>query len=405
MCSREVRDHHPILLCICSDDISFQLNQITSNITFEGAGPLKTIKLNQRSQSRILPPLKALTKDPNSELQKSTDKAKPNVTIAGALKTTNGHLNRSQTSEAPPTASNKDRRRSEPQRRVTFEEKNHRYTTRSRFSIDSSNKDPQPRPITKVKPLSKKSYTTPSKQPSKFEKFENDVLTYQMESHPKEILFECARGGNICKICCSIDGVNDGNLVKCSRCGDHVHSFCLNNNDREDYIQLSESTNPEEEPQGPSIKIRMETQILCFECQPPSMCYGCRERTDAQLKKCDVRSCGRYYHTGCLAGWKQMEFVASKLKCPLHVCHTCFPNRNDSITTTTKFTFCIKCPTAYHLDSKCIPAGTKILSKKQHICIRHQGDVPSLDWCVRCGEEGELNIKISLHIVSSLSAA
>ncbi|KAG4081188.1 hypothetical protein HA402_014636 [Bradysia odoriphaga] len=263
------------------------------------------------------------------------------------------------------------------------------------FKASSNRRRSEPLPTTTAEPESrgrKSLLANKPKPPSKFEMFETDLQTYQMDSYPKEILFQGARAGNICKICYMIDDTDDGDLVKCSACGDYAHNSCLNNNNDESYIQLAEQDDPKERRKSSSIRIRIEKKVLCFECQPPYICFACKEVTDTQLKKCDVKSCSRYYHTECLDSWKQIELTNSKLKCPLHVCHTCYPIRDDRTTTSMKFTFCVKCPTVYHLDSNCIPAGTIILTQKQHICIRHRCEtrhlVPNLDWCARCGEEG-----------------
>ncbi len=240
-----------------------------------------------------------------------------------------------------------------------------------------------------------------TKKLSKFEEFEKDLSGYIIQPSQKEILFRGIGIGNLCKICCSTDKGSDVNLVKCSACGDHFHKDCLNNNiTDESFIKIPDLLDFPEQKKRSTIRIRLQTKLLCNECQPPSICFACKE-VDAgvhQLKQCDVRSCSRYYHIECLDNWKQIETVDLKLKCPLHVCHTCVSSRNDHETamTMTKFTFCVKCPTVYHINSCCIPAGTIILTQKHHICIRHRCEsrrnLPTLDWCVRCGKaDGELS--------------
>lgn len=224
---------------------------------------------------------------------------------------------------------------------------------------------------------------------TKFDEFQKDLLTYRPQSYPKKILFENVPVEKICKICCSADRGNDDNLTKCSGCSDHFHIACSNNNNETSYIEMSET-----EPSRRSlIRIRMGNKPLCTECPSSLNCFGCKEASTMQLKQCNVKSCGRYYHINCLENWNQADFKGSMFKCPLHVCHTCFSMKNDLTTMTTKFTFCVKCPIVYHIDSCCIPAGTIILTENQHICIRHRcearNEVPSLDWCFRCGEEGE----------------
>lgn len=248
-------------------------------------------------------------------------------------------------------------------------------------STQADKNDPKPR----------RSLSIPRKKLSEFEQFESDLLTYRIQSYPKNKLFQGIRQGSVCKICCSTDGKNDDKLVKCSACGDHVHSICLNNNNDESYVQIPEQLETDKRRRA-SIKIRMEVKQLCNECQPSSICFVCKEASETELTKCGVRSCGRHYHNDCLDNWKQSQLIDSMLKCPLHVCHTCFAKKIKHTSISMKMTFCVKCPTAYHVDSCCIPAGTIILSQQQHICIRHRSEsltLPSLDWCFRCGEEGE----------------
>lgn len=225
---------------------------------------------------------------------------------------------------------------------------------------------------------------------SKLDEFEKDLLTYAMHSHPKEILFGGICPGYVCKICCSTDG---GNLFKCSACGDHVHMGCLDGNMDDSVVALPERLSRKEQRRSFPIKIRVEPKLLCNECRSSQFCFGCKECIDTEFKQCNVRSCNRSYHTECLNFWKQSELTAAKLKCPVHVCHTCVATKDSN--TTTQFTFCVKCPTAYHLHSSCIPAGTKLLTKKHHICVRHRAESrrthSNFDFCAGCGEDGELN--------------
>lgn len=235
------------------------------------------------------------------------------------------------------------------------------------------------------------------------DQWKNILSTYDIHSYPQGILFQGLRAGNVCKICCSID---NGSLVKCSSCGDYVHSVC--NNNEESFVQLPETPDRREQPKKrSSIKIVIEAKVLCNECRPSQSCFVCKDITDAPLRHCDVKSCRRYYHIECLDTWKQIELIDSKFKCPLHVCHTCFSIDKDPTTMTTKFTFCVKCPTAYHCHSSCIPAGTKILTQKHHVCIRHRSrsprTSPNLDWCVRCGNDGKRKQNVLRKISQSQS--
>lgn len=260
-------------------------------------------------------------------------------------------------------------------------------------SVSKAARRSVPAPVTKpvVRSVARRSV-----QLNQLETFENDLVSYKMQAYPKEKLFEGVRNGNVCKICCSIDNKNDEDLAKCSACGDYVHSRCVHNSNDTSIVRLPEESNTEQKRRS-SIKIRMKVKVTCNECPPSMTCFACKEATaTTQLKQCSAKSCDRHYHANCLENWNQSEFTESDFKCPLHVCHTCYSNNVNQTTMTTKFTFCIKCLTAYHYDSWCIPAGTIILNQKQHICIRHRSGprrtLPSLDWCFRCGKEGESNV-------------
>lgn len=260
-------------------------------------------------------------------------------------------------------------------------------------SQPASNKGRRSEPAPVTKPVANQ---ISSNKLTRFEKFKTDLMTYKIQAYPRDKLFEGVPNGNVCKICCSMDGKNDVDLEKCSACSDYVHSRCVNNNDDTSIVRLPEESDTAPK-RRPSIRIRIKVKIICNECAPSITCFACKEpTTTTPLQQCNTKSCGRCYHTECLDNWKQTESIESNLQCPLHVCHTCFSNDTHQTTKTTKFTYCIKCPTTYHCDSWCIPAGTIILTQKQHICIRHRSEprctLPSVDWCFRCGKKGESNV-------------
>lgn len=233
------------------------------------------------------------------------------------------------------------------------------------------------------------------------EDFHKDLRKYIMTSYPKNTLFRGIRQGNICKICISVNDKNYDDLIKCSGvCGDYVHRKCvygLNSS----FVDISEEKpQPKRNSRRNSIKVHVATDLLCNECNTKSrICYVCKEGNTVQLNQCNVKSCGRYYHTECLDNWSQTKFATSnEVVCPLHFCHTCVaedPERNAETSALSKLTRCIKCLSSFHIDSCCIPAGTKILTSNQLICIRHRSESrnhASLDWCFDCGEEGELKL-------------
>lgn len=211
----------------------------------------------------------------------------------------------------------------------------------------------------------------------KLNEFEETLELYKSTARQKDILFKGLRRGNVCKVCYCADDKRGRDLVKCKgSCGDYVHQQCI------------------ETPNGLN-------EVRCQECSiigVLKVCYSCRKPcTDAEPKvHCIKKSCGRFYHTKCLNDWLQTKFVESdKVICPSHVCHTCVsddPRNRHFTSSNSKFSRCIKCPTTYHIDSTCIPAGVKILTTNHHICIRHRIErrkPVSLNWCYICGKKGK----------------
>lgn len=202
-----------------------------------------------------------------------------------------------------------------------------------------------------------------------------------MKSHPVNILFQGTRRGNICKVCFSTDVEDDSNLVKCSgACGDYVHTKCVHATD----VNTDGSVNI----------------VICHECIDLSspVCYACKKSSSikSKLVRCSSKPCGRYYHVKCLDVWLQTKFTESdKVLCPLHVCHTCVSDdpRNKHYAMNSKLTRCVKCPSTFHINSSCVPAGIRILTQSQHICIRHRIEKKQpvhLNWCYICGQTGNI---------------
>lgn len=227
----------------------------------------------------------------------------------------------------------------------------------------------------------KKIYDPLKRREEKRLEFEKALKLYDMKAYPKNILFQGMRRGNVCKKCLSLDDY-DSDLVQCSGfCGDYVH------------IECAIATNPK--VNGNITKI-----VKCHECIDLSspICYACKETcsTNSKLVHCSLRGCNKYYHKECLDNWLQTKFMESdKFLCPSHVCHTCVsddPRNKHYSPAKSKLTHCIKCPTTYHIDSRCIPAGIRILTQSHHICIRHRTEKQKpkhLNWCYICGVEGK----------------
>ncbi|KAG4075690.1 hypothetical protein HA402_003515 [Bradysia odoriphaga] len=203
--------------------------------------------------------------------------------------------------------------------------------------------------------------------------FEKALKLYSRTARQKEKLFKGLRRGNVCKECLTVDENLDRDLVKCSGdCADHVHRKCAHS-------------------------ATGSNDVRCHECSDTSShtCYDCKEKCSESAVRCGVKACGRYFHSSCLAYWPQTKTQASGVLCPTHCCHTCSSdnprNTHFSLPKESTLSRCIKCPTTYHADSNCIPAGVKILTANQHICLRHRKESRQpihLNLCFICGKRG-----------------
>lgn len=123
---------------------------------------------------------------------------------------------------------------------------------------------------------------------------------------------------------------------------------------------------------------------VCFVCKSPTSKTGNDFR-----QKCNIAHCNKYYHVECLDHWPQTQFNAGDLSknhkkmnekyletltCPRHVCHTCVSDDPRGCKTRfsgDKLAKCVRCPATYHSFTKCLPAGSKILTGSNVICPRH----------------------------------
>lgn len=132
----------------------------------------------------------------------------------------------------------------------------------------------------------------------------------------------------------------------------------------------------------------------CNNCQKYNtpVCFVCKnavsKNDSTKRQKCHVAHCHKYYHLECLDHWPQTQFNGGEpsktnkkineyfeaLTCPRHVCHTCVSDDPRGCKTRfsgDKLARCVRCPATYHSFTKCLPAGTQILSASHIICPRH----------------------------------
>ena len=144
-------------------------------------------------------------------------------------------------------------------------------------------------------------------------------------------------------------------------------------------------------------EIQEEEDFKCIDCLSgvaPS-CFICNEREDDRIR-CSVIACGKHYHTNCLKLWPQSYFQGGQLTCPFHVCHTCTsdnPQNAHACVTNERLVRCVRCPSAYHAATNCLPAGSEILTGSQIICPKHykvHGPPLNATWCFLCTRGGSL---------------
>ncbi|XP_038219408.1 protein PFC0760c-like [Zerene cesonia] len=174
-------------------------------------------------------------------------------------------------------------------------------------------------------------------------------------------------------------------------------------------------------PRKKKAEVSNYDDFKCRNCEQYStpVCFVCKSDVSPKQKvekrqKCQVAHCNQYYHLECLEHWPQTQFNSGEpsrnskklndyseaLSCPRHVCHTCVCDDPRGCKTRfcgDKLARCVRCPATYHTFTKCLPAGTQILTGSHIICPRHYehrpGKVPchvNTGWCFICALGGSL---------------
>ncbi|GFR23537.1 histone-lysine N-methyltransferase, H3 lysine-36 specific [Trichonephila clavata] len=144
-------------------------------------------------------------------------------------------------------------------------------------------------------------------------------------------------------------------------------------------------------------KTSVPENFKCPDCSiSDNTCFVC-EKSNGYLVQCSFINCTKHYHTYCINQYEctnQTENI-----CPLHTCLTCYrENSNNPLSHTGAMVTCIRCPTSFHSDETCIPAGSVEVEMSKIICSLHfvgnERISPrkscNVNYCIICGQDGDL---------------
>lgn len=208
------------------------------------------------------------------------------------------------------------------------------------------------------------------------------------------------------RVCVECLEVTDEHTFRCSgtgatKCSGWFHKGCSGHYEVV-YEQIRHQTGDSDE----IIQIpTMKSTLVCKSCHAgEAKCFICKHpmgEENTANASCPNQDCRMMFHKSCLSVWPQAKILNVNRKstqCPQHTCHTCF---SKDIHNTGPLIKCVKCPSAYHVQPSCVPAGTQILSQSQVICPRHPTEKEllrnkkeikplNIDWCQLCPDSGNL---------------
>lgn len=206
------------------------------------------------------------------------------------------------------------------------------------------------------------------------------------------------------RVCVECLELTDEHTYRCSgkdatKCAGWFHKGCSAQYEIV-YEQIRHQTGDSDE----IIQIpTMKSTLICKTCYAGEpKCFICKFPFDEGAEgSCPYSDCRMVFHKSCLSHWPQAKSVSVNRKatpCPQHTCHTCF---SKDIHNTGLLIKCVICPSAYHVQTSCVPAGSQILSQSQMICPRHPTEKElvrnkkemkplNIDWCQLCPDSGGL---------------
>ncbi|NXK10632.1 NSD2 methyltransferase, partial [Herpetotheres cachinnans] len=138
-------------------------------------------------------------------------------------------------------------------------------------------------------------------------------------------------------------------------------------------------------------------KFICSECV--HTCFVCKERK-ADVKRCVVSHCGKFYHEACVKKFHLTVFENRGFRCPLHSCLSCHVSNplHPRISKGRKMMRCVRCPVAYHAGDVCIAAGCAVIASNSIVCTNHFTAMKgkshhahvNVSWCFVCSKGGSL---------------
>ncbi|KAM6961098.1 histone-lysine N-methyltransferase NSD2 [Aplochiton taeniatus] len=147
------------------------------------------------------------------------------------------------------------------------------------------------------------------------------------------------------------------------------------------------------------LSLKPQGKLLCPECSSGVHPCFCCKQTEGETHRCNVLSCGRFYHEACVRLNHLTVFDNKGFRCPLHTCLSChYSNRTKAKSTKGKMIRCLRCPVAYHSGETCLAAGSDMVTPNVIMCTNHfsakkgyshHGHV-NVSWCFICSKGGQL---------------
>uniref|UniRef100_H3ARX4 Histone-lysine N-methyltransferase, H3 lysine-36 specific n=1 Tax=Latimeria chalumnae TaxID=7897 RepID=H3ARX4_LATCH len=142
-----------------------------------------------------------------------------------------------------------------------------------------------------------------------------------------------------------------------------------------------------------------EGKFICSECSTGiHTCFICKIN-GADVKRCLVPICGKFYHEECVKKFPPTAMQNRGFRCSLHTCLSCHAvNPSNSSASKGRLLRCVRCPVAYHATDFCMAAGSMILASNSIICPNHftprkgckNHEHVNVSWCFVCSEGGSL---------------